>query len=101
MRGTSGAIRWYGEKNDSVYEKCGMGTHVNGVNCGVVEWGKKNILKWFGHIERIKREEFVKKVYVREIASLNRGDGRIGYRSTCVKEVLVEGISKRARPLGR
>ena len=30
--------------------------------CGVVEWVKKNTLRWFGHIERKNSEEFVKKV---------------------------------------
>ncbi len=40
---------------------------------------KKYILRWFGHIERMNSEEFVKKVYVREI----------------------EGPSRRGRPLGR
>ena len=40
-----------------------MGTRVNGVECSVVEWVKK-ILRWFGHKERNKSEEFLKKVYV-------------------------------------
>ncbi len=49
-----------GESN----ERCGMGSQVNGVNCGVVEWAKRNTLRWFGHIERMRSEEFVRKVYV-------------------------------------
>ncbi len=32
------------------------------VNCGVVEWVKRSLLRWFGHIERMGSEEFVKKV---------------------------------------
>ncbi len=32
------------------------------VNCGVVEWVKRSPLSWFGHIERMGSEEFVKKV---------------------------------------
>ncbi len=58
--------RWDGESNESVYERCGMGSQVNGVNCGVVEWVKRNTLRWFGHIERMGSEKFVKKVYVSE-----------------------------------
>ncbi len=46
---------------------------------GVVEWVKWSTLRWFGHIERMGNEEFVKKVY----------------RSS------VEGPSRRGRPLGR
>ena len=34
---------------------------------GVVEWVKITTLKLFGHIEREKSEEFVKKVYASEI----------------------------------
>ncbi len=49
------------------------------MKCGVVEWVKRNTLRWFGHIERMNSEEFVKKVYVSEI----------------------EGHSRRGRPLGR
>ncbi len=59
LRGACGVTRWDGESNESVYERCGMGSQANGVNCGVVEWVKRNTLRWFGHIE-----EFVKKVYV-------------------------------------
>ena len=36
------------------------------MKCVVVEWVKLNTLKWFGHMERKKNEEFVKKVYVSE-----------------------------------
>ncbi len=51
----------------------------SGVKFGVVDWVKSYILRCFGHIERMKSEEFVKKVYVSEI----------------------EGPSRRGRPLGR
>ncbi len=47
--------------------------------CGVVECIKRNRMRWFGHIERIKSEEFLENVYVSEI----------------------EGPSRRGRPLGR
>ncbi len=62
-----------------VSERCVMGACVSGVKCGVVEWVKRNTLRWFGHVERMNSEEFVKKVYVSE----------------------AEGLSRRGRPLGR
>ncbi len=49
------------------------------VGCGVVGWAKRSTLRWFGHVEMMENEEFVKKVY------LSR----------------VEGSSRRGRPLGR
>ncbi len=36
------------------------------VNCGVVEWEKRNTLRWFGHIEKMGSEEFMKNVYLCE-----------------------------------
>ncbi len=39
------------------YERRGMGTHASGVNCGVVEWAKSNVLRWFEHIKRMESEE--------------------------------------------
>ncbi len=50
----------------------------NGMNCVVVKWVKRNTLKWFGHVERMWSEEFV-KVYESEL----------------------EGPYRRGRPLGR
>ena len=40
--------------------------------CGVLDWVKRNTLKWFDHTERKKSEEFVKKVYVNEIEGPKR-----------------------------
>ncbi len=45
----------------------------------MVEWVKRSTLRWFGDIERIGNEEFVKKVYLSS----------------------VEGTSRKGRPLGR
>ncbi len=75
QRGACGVTRWDGESNESVYERCGMGSQANGVNCGVVEWMKRNTLGWFGHIERMGSEKFVKKVYMSESVGSN-GRGR-------------------------
>ncbi len=75
---------WDGLGNESVYERCGMRGRGSGVEwgvvwCGVVEWVTRRTLRWFGHIERMGNEEFVKKVY----------------RSSA------EGTNRRGRPLGR
>ena len=51
--------RLEGESNESVYERCNMETCANGVVwCrGMVK--KRITLRWFGHLERKKSEEFV------------------------------------------
>ena len=54
-----------------MYERCGMGSHANGMNCGVVEWVKRSALKWFEPIERMGSDEFVKKVYMSESGTPN------------------------------
>ncbi len=59
----------------------------NGMNWGVVEWMRRNTLRWYGHIERMGREEFVKKVYVSESvgpSSRGRLPGRLK-ESRCVR----------------
>ncbi len=70
--------RWDGLSNESVYERCDTRGHGSGVGCGVMEWVKRSTLRWFGHIEKMRNEEFVKV-----------------YRSS------VEGTNRRGRPLGR
>ncbi len=82
--------RWNGENSDSVYKRCGIGSHANGTNCGVVEWVKRNMLRRFGHVERMENEEFVKKVCVSENvgpSSRGRPPGRWKDR---VKEYMCE-----------
>ncbi len=59
LRGACGVSRWDGLSNESVNERCGMRGRGSGVGCGVVEWVKRSILRWFGHIERMGNEEFV------------------------------------------
>ncbi len=54
LRGACGVTRWDGESYENVHERCGMGTHANGVKCGVVEWVKRSTLRGFG---LIKEEE--------------------------------------------
>ncbi len=70
--------RWDGVSNESMYERCGMRGCESGVGCGAVEWVKRSTLRWFGHVERMENEEYVK-----------------AYLSS------VEGRNRRGRPLGR
>ncbi len=52
---------------------------------------KRNMLRWFEHIERMGSEEFVKKVYVSESVGPNsrrRPPGRLRDR---IKEYMCEG----------
>ncbi len=91
LRGACGVTRQDGESNESVYERWGMGSQANGVECGVVKWVKRYTLRWFGHIERMGSEEFVKKVYMSELvgpSSRGRPPGRWRDR---VKEYMCEG----------
>ncbi len=72
LRGACGVSTCDGLSNESVYERCGMRGRGSGVGCGVVEWVKRSILRWFGHIERMGNEEFVKKVYLSSVEGTNR-----------------------------
>ena len=40
-----------GERNEGMYERCGMGSNTNGVNCEVEASMKRNTLTWFTHRE--------------------------------------------------
>ncbi len=59
----------------------GMGSQVNGVNCGVVEWVKRNTLRWFGHTERMGSQKFVKRMHMSESVGPNsRGEPPVRWR---------------------
>ena len=63
--------------------------------CDVVEWVKKNMLRWFGHMERKKSEEFVKKMYVSETGgSRRRGKPVVRWKDR-VKEYMHEKVTNR------
>ncbi len=62
----------------------------SGVGCGVVEWVKRSTLRWFGHIERIGNEEFVKKVYLSSAEGTNRRGRLLGRWKDRVKEHVSE-----------
>ncbi len=57
---------------------------------------KRNTLRWFGHIERMGSEEFVKKVYMSESVDPNsRGRSPMRWRNS-VKEYMCErGATRR------
>ncbi len=90
LRGACVVTRWDGESNESMYERCGMESHVNEVNCGMVEWVKRNTFRWLGRTERMGSEEFVKKLYMSESVGPNsRGRPLQRWRDR-VKEYLCE-----------
>ncbi len=66
----------------------------SGVGCGVVEWVKRSTLRWFGYIERMENEEFVKKVYLGRVEGTNRRGRLLGRWEDRVKEYVSErGVS--------
>ena len=93
LRGACDVTRWEGESNESVYERSGMEPCENGVKCNVVECVKRNIFRWFCHMER-KKEEFVKKVFVSEIKG-HRRRGRIVVRCVGWMDRIKEYIDER------
>ncbi len=62
----------------------------SGVGCGVVEWVKRSTLRWFGHIERMGNEEFVKRVYLSSCEGRNRRGRPLGRWEDKVKEYVCE-----------
>ncbi len=62
----------------------------SGVECGVVEWVKKSILRWFGHIDRMGNEEFLKKVFLSSVEGMNRRGRPLGRWEDRVKEYVSE-----------
>ncbi len=57
-----------------------------GVGCNVVEWVKRSTLRWFGHIESMENEEFVKKMYLSSVEGPNRRGRPLGKWEDKVKE---------------
>ncbi len=78
LRGACRVSRWDGLSKKSVDERCGMRGCGSVVGCGVVEWVKRSTLRWFGHIERMENEEFVKKVYWSSVEGPNRRGKPLG-----------------------
>ncbi len=61
----------------------------SGMGCGVVEWVKRNTLRWSGHIESMGNEEFV-KVYLSSVEGTNRRGRPLGRWKDRVKEYVSE-----------
>ncbi len=90
VRGVCGVSRWDGVSNESVYETCGMRGRGSEVGCGVLEWVKRNTLRWLGHTERMENEEFLKKVYPSSVEGTNRRGRPLGRWKDRVKEYVSE-----------
>ncbi len=59
-----------------------------------MEWVKRSTLRWFGHIERMENDEFVKKVYLGSVEGPNRRGRPLGRWEDRVKELadVVAGV---------
>ncbi len=57
----------------------------------MVEWVKRSTLRWFGHIERIGNEKFVKKVYLSNVKGTNRRGRLLGRWENRVREYVSDG----------
>ncbi len=62
----------------------------SGMGCGVLEWVKRNTLRWFGHIDRMGNEKFVKTVYLSTVKGTNRRGRSLGRWEDRVKEYVSE-----------
>ncbi len=56
----------------------------------MVEWVKRSTLRWFGHIDRMENEEFVKKIYRSSVEGPNRRGRPLGRWDDKVKEYMSE-----------
>ncbi len=65
------------------------------------EWVKRNTLRWFGHIERMRSEKFVKKVYMSENVAPNSRGRPPGRWRDRVKEFMCERGATRGGGLGQ
>ena len=100
-QGTTVKNVWCGnelsESNESVYERCNIGSCVNRVKCCVVEWVEINTLKWFDYFERKNSEQFAKKVYASEIKGPRRRGRPVVKWKDLVKEYMHERVVGRRR----
>ncbi len=59
VRGACGVSRLNRESNGDTYGRFSMSKTALGMDCGVVEWVKRNTLRWYGHV--MKRNECIYK----------------------------------------
>ncbi len=92
LRSACGVNRMDGMSNESIYERFGM-CHVGvGKKCGVVEKVTRQMLKWFGHVERMEEGKMTKRVYVSEIEGGNvRGRHPVEWRDRVQEYVRERG----------
>ncbi len=70
----------------------------NGIKCGVMEWVKRNTLRWSGHTDRTTSEDFVKKVHVSEMVLLHSRGRPLARWKDKIKEYMWEtGAPRRVR----
>ena len=82
LRGACGVSRWDGLSNERVWK------------WGVVEWVKRSTLRWFGHIERMGNEEFVKKMHLSSVEGTNRrGRSPLRWEDRVKEYVSERGVS--------
>ncbi len=63
-----------------------------GKKCGMVEEVKRQILKWFGHMERMEESKMTRKAYVSEIEGGNvRGRPPVKWRDRVQEYVRERG----------
>ena len=75
LRAAAGVTRLDRVRNEEVYERFGMEEGALGVRCGVVEWVKRNSLRWYGHVRRMTEERLTKRVYQSSVSGV-AGRGR-------------------------
>ncbi len=84
--------RMDGVSNESVYERFGMCHVGERKKCGMVEEVKRQMLKWFGHMERIEEGKMARRVYVSEIEGGNvRGRPPVKWRDRVQEYVRERG----------
>ncbi len=61
MRGACNVSRWDRESNEDTYGRFGMSESGVGLDCRVVEWVKRSMLRWCRHVMRMNECDFSKR----------------------------------------
>ena len=70
LRRVCGGRRMDDESNESVYNKYDLSSRGEGMKCGVIERVKHSILRWYGHMERMRESEMTKRVCVNKVEAV-------------------------------
>ena len=101
LRGACGVNRMDGESNDEIYERFDVSLKGEGAKCGVVKGVKRNILRWFGHMERIDEGAMTRRVYKSSVDFVGRrGRPQIKWEDR-VQEYVKERKVRRVSNLGQ